>query len=107
MLTPLGYLVLFTLPLVIFAFFWLLPPRRAVIYSYLWGWFFLPVAALKVHGLSEYSKLSMTPLSVLAAAFVFDTDRVLALRPKIWDVPMLVLLICPFISSIHNDQGAY
>ncbi|MGA2231623.1 MAG: O-antigen ligase domain-containing protein [Tepidisphaeraceae bacterium] len=105
--TPLGYLVMFTLPAVVLALFWLFPPRQAVIYSFIWGWFFLPMKAFNVHGMTEYSKLSATPLCVLLAALLFDTDRVLALRPRIWDVPMLVYLICPFFSSMHNDLGPY
>jgi ABC-type sugar transport system permease subunit len=105
--TPLGYLVMFTLPMVVLALFWLLPARQAVIYSFIWGWFFLPMKAFNVHGLTEYSKLSATPLCVLLGALIFDTDRVLALRPKIWDLPMLVYLVCPFFSSIHNELGPY
>ena len=107
MLTPVGYLALFSLPLVVMGLFWILPARRAVIASFGWGWFFLPWKAIAVHGMSEYSKLSATPLSVLLAAIIFDIDRVLALRPKIWDIPMLVLVCCPMISSLHNDLGAY
>jgi hypothetical protein len=107
MLSPFGYFVLFTLPLVIFSLFCTLPPRRAVIYSYIWGWFFLPFGGIAVHGLSEYSKLSITPLCVLFCAICFHTDRILALRPRIWDVPMFVLFICPFLSSLHNDLGVY
>jgi hypothetical protein len=106
-MTPLAYITMFTLPLVVLALFALNPPRRAVIYSFLWGWFFLPVRAFAVHGLSEYSKTSITPLSVLFAALIFDTNRVLALRPKIWDIPWLVFIISPFFSSMHNGLGPY
>ena len=106
-MTLFGYIALFSLPLVVFALFAMLPPRRAVVYSFLWGWFFLPLKAFAIHGLGEYSKASATPLSVLAAALVFDTSRVMALRPKIWDLPCLVFLICPFFSSMHNGLGPY
>jgi hypothetical protein len=106
-MTPLGYVTLFTLPLVVLVLFWLLPARRAVIYSFLWGFFFLPMKALSVPGLSEFSKISATPLSVLLAAMIFDSHRVFSVRPKIWDIPMLIYLICPFFSSVHNNLGAY
>lgn len=86
-MTPLGYATLLSLPAVVFLLFAIFPARKAVIYSFLWGWFFLPVYEIRVHGLVEFSKLSATPLSVLAATCIFDLERILSFRPKIWDLP--------------------
>jgi hypothetical protein len=102
-MTPLGYLTLFSLLPVIFLLFALFPARQAVIYSFLWAWLFLPFKAFSVHGLEQYSKVTVTPLGVLLAALVFDADRVLAVRPKIWDIPIFVYTISPFFASMHNS----
>ena len=103
----LGQLTLFSLIPVIFALFLSLPPRKAVLYSFLWGWLFLPLKFYPLHGLTAYSKLSATSFGVLLAACCFDTNRVLALRPKLWDIPMLIYACSPFFASMHNGLGPY
>src|SRR5438105_15401416 len=100
-----GFLVPLTLfgwiPCVL-ALFALLPPRRAVITAFLAAWLFLPMAGYKVPGLPGYTKMSATALGVLMGAAIFDTDRLLAFRPRWIDVPRILWRTSPFASSsIH------
>ena len=84
-----------------------LTPRKAVVWSFLVAWLFLPMSDLPIHGFTDYNKMSAACVGVLIAAFFFDLDSLLAFRPKIWDIPMLVWCFCPYFSSIYNGFGAY
>ncbi len=87
--------------------FALLPARKAVIYNFIIAWLFLPMSDLPLHGFTDYNKMSAACFGVIVGAFVFDLDTILAFRPSVWDIPMLVWCICPFISSYYNDLGPY
>jgi len=106
-MNPLGSLALFSLIPVIFLLFALFPSRQAVIYSALWGWLFVPFRIIPMPGLTEYSKMSALPLGILLATPFFDANRLLKLRPKIWDLPALIFTICPIFTSLHNDLGLH
>ncbi len=93
-------------PAVIFLFA-MLPPRRAVIAAFLAGWMFLPLLTITVTGLPDISKVSITTATVLLAVVVFDGARLLAFRPRWFDLPMLVWIVVPLISSIVNARGMY
>src|SRR5215213_3754844 len=105
-----GFLVPLTLfgwiPCVLLLFM-LLPPRRAVVFSFLAAWLFLPMAGYSVHGLPDYTKMSATALGVLMGALIFDTDRILAFRPRWVDIPMILWCCSPAVSSYLNDLGLY
>jgi len=105
-----GFLVPVTLfgwiPFVILLFT-LMPPRRAVIASFLLAWLFLPMAGYGVPGLPDYTKMSATTFGVLIGAALFDTDRLLSWRPKWVDLPMFVWCCCPLMSSYLNGLGLY
>ena len=94
------------IPFVLFLFT-VFPPRRAVIWAFLLAWLFLPMAGFGVKGLPDYTKMSATTAGVLIGALIFDTDRILAFRPRWVDIPMAVWCLSPFISSYLNDLGAY
>jgi hypothetical protein len=94
------------IPFVILLFV-LMPPRRAVIASFLLAWLFLPMAGYGVPGLPDYTKMSATTFGVLIGAALFDTDRLLGWRPKWVDIPMLVWCTCPLVSSYLNGLGLY
>ena len=90
-----------------FVLFIFLPPRRAVIYDFLVAWLFLPMSHLPLHGFTDLNKMSVACVGTLAAALVFDSPTVFSFRPKVWDIPMLVWCVCPFVSSIGNGWGPY
>lgn len=86
--------------------FSVLPPRRAVVVSFIAGWLFLPVAAYDIPIL-RYNKISATCMGALLAALLFDNERVAAFRPTPADVPLLLWLCAPFLSSVSNDLGLW
>jgi hypothetical protein len=105
-----GFLVPLTLfgwiPFVLFLFL-ILPPRRAVIASFLIAWLFLPMAGYKVGGMPDYTKMSATVLGVLMSAAIFDTDRLLSFRLKWIDLPMVLWCTSVMASSYANGLGIY
>jgi len=92
---------------VVLAFFACLPARRAAIVAVLVGWLVLPVATYPLHGFPDASKTSATCLGVLLGIVIFDPRRLMALRPRWVDVPMLVWCVCPVASSLSNGLGTY
>lgn len=94
------------IPLVIISFT-VLPPRRAVIAAYLIGWLFLPVVTYDLPGLPDYGKWSATNFGVAAAALLFDSGRIRALRWRLLDLAPLAYCCSPMLSSLANDLGAY
>jgi len=87
--------------------FVLLPPRRAVIAAFLIAWLFLPDAGYRLPGLPDYTKMFATCVGVLLGAALFDMSRLTSFRPRWFDLPILVLCVTPFASSLSNDLGAY
>jgi len=106
-MTPLVPLAIFGWIPVTLMLFALLPPRRAAVVALVGGWLFLPVAGFKVSGIPAYDKSVAATLPVLLGALLFDTQRLLGFRLKWWDVPMLVLCLCPMATSISTDKGVY
>jgi hypothetical protein len=90
-----------------FLLFAFLPPRKAVIYDFMIAWLFLPMSHLPLHGFTDLNKMSVACVGSLLAALIFDNETLFAFRPKIWDIPMLVWCVCPFISSLGNRLGYY
>lgn len=90
--------------LVIYAF---LPPRRAMIVSFLSAWMFLPTTGYAIPGLPDYTKTTATCLGVLLATVLFDVQRFRVFRPRLLDLPMAVWCLCPFASSMTNGLGPY
>ena len=74
-------------PLVAIAFA-SLAPARAVIFSYLAGWMFLPVAGFELLGFFDYTKSTAVPLVVFLAVAIFDSRRLASFRPSALDLPM-------------------
>jgi hypothetical protein len=94
------------LPMVV-GIFVSMPPRRAVVFSFIFAWLALPTVGFGLPGLPDYTKMSATVAGVLGSAIVLDQARFLALRPRWFDVPMIVWCFSAFISAITNQLGAY
>ena len=82
-------------------------PRRAVIAGFLIAWMFLPVAEYQFRALPELNKMTVTSISLLLGVLIFDTSKLINLRARWYDVPMLAFCLAPFASSVSNDLGAY
>jgi len=92
---------------VVIALFAMLPPRRAVIAAFLGGWMFLPLITIQLSSLPDISKVSVTSCSVLLGVAAFDGKRLFSFRPRWFDLPILVWVAVPFISSLANDRGMW
>lgn len=99
--------MMFGWPVVTVILFALMPARRAVLWSLVLGWMFLPEAKYSFPGIPDFTKGYSIALSALFAVMVFDTGRLLQFRPSWMDLPMLGFLCVPFVSSITNNLGAY
>jgi hypothetical protein len=86
------------------ACFRLFESRLAVLCSLLGGWLFLPQfdGHLKVLALS--SKAAFVPAVVLLGSVVCD-GRWRRFRPCMFDVPVAVLCLSPFVTAFSNDLG--
>ena len=90
--------------LVLFACF---RPVRAVVVAYIGAWLFLPMAAYQVFPFHAYGKMFGASLGIILATAVFQQMRFVTLRPRWFDLPMVVWCVVPFASSISNELGAY
>ena len=87
--------------------FWLMPTRRAIVFSLLAGWLFLPVAGVPLPiPLLNFTKLTAVSLGVFVAAALMDARPLMAYRPRLIDLPMIVFCVSPFMSSVMNGLGA-
>ncbi len=85
--------------------FVVLPARLAVFSGVIFGWLFLPFSVVDIPGPLELSKYGACTLTVMLCAALFDTARLTRLRVHLLDVPMLLWLISPPISSLLNGLG--
>ncbi|MCG9890683.1 MAG: O-antigen ligase domain-containing protein [Thermosynechococcaceae cyanobacterium MS004] len=103
----LGYLVMICwIPTVLF-FFNRLPVQRAVIFSFLVAWLFLPMASISLKGVPDYTKMSATCYGILLATAIFDLQRFRQFRLHWVDAPLVVWCLCPLASSLTNGLGPY
>jgi len=90
--------------LVIFS---LLPGRWAAATAVIGAWLLLPPYTMTVSGLPDYSKSTAAVLGVLLGTLIFHADRLLAFRPRWFDLPMLLFCFCGVASSLQNERGLY
>jgi len=83
-------------------------PRRAILVGLVGGWLFLPTIMIRVPGaLPDLTNASITSLVLVTLVLLFDRARLFALRPRWYDLPMLVWCLEPFVTSLVNGEGAY
>ena len=106
-MSPLVPIMLFGWIPMVLVLFALMPARKAVISAFLFAWLFLPNASYEIRFCPDYDKTSATCVGVFLAVLIFDSSRLLTFRPKLIDLPVVTLSLCPFLSSISNGLGAY
>lgn len=89
------------------ALFVVLPARRAMLASYLLGWLLLPMAGVPLPGLPDFTKMTAAGLAAFVGAVVFDGGRFASLRPRWFDIPMVLWCVVPAASSLSNGLGIY
>jgi len=100
-------LTMFGWPLVVLAMFMIWPPRRAAIAAFITGWLFLPMAGYGIPGFTDYTKTTVTSMSVLLGVAIFDGARLGAFRPRLWDLPLAILCLSPLATSVARGYGVY
>lgn len=94
-------------PLVVLGLFTRLQPMKAAVVAFLVGWLFLPFKSYPVSGLPDITKMSLTCYTIFVATLVFDAQRILSFRPRLFDVVAACVCIAPAISSLTNGLGLY
>ncbi|NTV60846.1 MAG: hypothetical protein HGA77_06005 [Chlorobiaceae bacterium] len=94
------------IPAVIFLFK-KLEPRLAAVVAFVAGWMFLPIAAINLPGLPDYTKTTAVCVGILAGAYFFDRERFSKYTFNLADLPMLLWCTAPFFSSVSNGLGPY
>ncbi len=100
-------LILLAWPVVVLGLFLSIPASRAVVVALFAAWLFLPVAAISLPGIPDYNKMSATMLGIVIGTAFADPGRLASLRPRWYDVPLLMLIVSPFFSSVDNGFGYY
>lgn len=104
-MSPVVALAFFGFPVAVLACYALLPSPRAMIAAALAGLLFLPNYTYVVGGVPPITKAGLASLSLLLATVLFDSQRLMALRPRLADLPALVWTLCPIASSVLNGLG--
>jgi len=102
-----AYFAFLSWPLIIFGLFTILPARRAAVTGLIGGWLLLPPYVIPISHLPDYSKNTATSLGIFLGTLVFASDRILAFRPRWFDLPVLGWCLCPICTSLQNGLGLY
>lgn len=103
----LAYIVLLGwLPAVVFLFT-MYPAQQAVITAFIGGWMFLPQLSIALPLIPDYDRISATCYGILIGTTLFDSKRFTLFRPNWIDIPMAIWCLCPFVTSLTNQLGAY
>jgi len=106
-MTPLVPLTMFAWIPAVLGLFWMMEARRAVITAFLAAWLFLPMVSYSLPGLPDYTKMTATCWGILIAAAVFDNQRLLSIKIRAVDIPLIIMCLSPLASSLSNDLGMY
>ncbi len=94
------------IPLTVLSFL-VLKPHRAVLFSVIGGWLFLPMASYNLPGLPEYSKSTAITLGLILGGCLSDQRQAASFEWKLYDLPMILWCLCPIATSMANDLGLY
>lgn len=94
------------LPIVVLIFS-MVPPPKAVAITTVFAWLYLPMGGFALPGLPDYTKTSGTVVGVLLSAAMFDSGRLLALRPRWFDLPVIVWTVSSFATTLINGLTPY
>ena len=107
MFTPLAYLALFGWPAFVILLFAIRPHRQAATIAVIGAWLLLPPYSIDFPGLPDYGKNVAASIGILLATLIFAPDRLLAFRPRWFDLPMVLFCFSASASSISNGLGLY
>ena len=85
----------------------LVPARLAATVAVIGSWLLLPPYAISISGLPDYSKNLAASFGLLLGTLIFQTDRLLRFRPRMYDLPMLLFCFSGVPSALTNGQTLY
>lgn len=100
------FLFLWSWPAIAVALFAMMPARRALVVSYIFGWMFLPQFGFPVP-FCKFDKFTATAVGALLGVLLFDRQRLFAFKPALVDLPMIVWCCVPFSAAVSNGLSAY
>ena len=106
-MTLVAYIALFGWIPAVFVMFALLPGRQAVAIAVIGAWLLLPPYVIPISSFPDYSKNTAATIGMMLGTFFFGSDRVLAFRPRWFDLPMLAWCLCGVVTSLQNGLGIY
>lgn len=106
-MTILAPIMMFGWPVFGILLFSRLKPRHAALASLIGAWLFLPVTTYDLPGIPAYSKTAAASLGILLGIILFDTQRLVKFRFKIYDLPMVIWCLCSIATSLSNQLGIY
>ena len=92
---------------VVYMIFESMPAEKAVVFSFVFAWLFLPPLVIFLPGIPDWTKMSATTFSVTLIAFAKHSNRITRLRLRWFDLPVLVFCFCPILSALSANQGLY
>ena len=106
MLAPIAQALLFVWFIVAIVLFSKMTSQRALVFGILAAILFLPMVSYDI-SLIPGRKDVYTNLGLLVAALLLDPRPLMAFRPRLVDLPMILLCITPFIAATANGQPPY
>ncbi|MGN6370722.1 MAG: hypothetical protein ACTHN5_20910 [Phycisphaerae bacterium] len=79
--------------------------RRAVLWGMTLPWLFLPEYTYAWAGPLKWSKINAVSASLLFAVVLFDLNHLLRFRPRWFDLPAILIWVCPAFSAFANGLG--
>lgn len=115
LITADGYSVSFITPILLFGWvpftvflFFIIPPRKALLFSIVAGFLFLPMARYDVIGLGYFDKKSSIGLGILIGSILSGMVEKKPFRLNWIDLPMIVwVFFSPLATSLSNGLGIY
>ena len=87
--------------------FAIMPVRQAAATAVVGAWLLLPPISLPVAGLPDFSKNSAAAIGIVLGTILFGSSFLLRLRPRWFDLPMLLWCCTVIGTSLHNGLGLY
>ena len=82
-------------------------PAKAVATGMVMGLLLLPNISYEFHRIPEYDKTIAVGFGLVVAALILDRRRLLSFRPRWVDLPVVVLCLSAFFSSLANGRGLW
>jgi hypothetical protein len=93
-------------PLTIYLFF-IQPPHRAVLFSVIGGWLFLPMAGYDLPGLPPFDKYTSISLGLSLGGWLSGQRMKAGFKWTAYDLPLIVCCLSPIPTALTNNLGLY